>query len=300
MRRSHPPTLLKLTERTIVDERLFQPGDFVLVAVSGGPDSMALLHVMAKLASRFRVRVAAHGVNHGLRAAAADELALAGRFAEQLGVPFSSTNVQVAPGANLMARAREARYHALDEALARRSEQGGDGVGAEHRFIATGHHADDRAETMLIRLVRGTGPAGLAVLPARSSHLIRPLVRARRTDIAAHVERHRIPHAHDPTNRDPRFLRTRVRHELLPLFEQISPRIVEHLCDLADAMGELGSPDRGAVPEVVDGQRLGRAQRTELTRALRNRNRAARVPLPGGKIATIDLSSRRIVLIQGR
>ena len=299
MRRSHPPTLLKLAERTIVDERLFLRGDFVLVAVSGGPDSMALLHVMAKLAARFRVRVAAHGVNHGLRAAAADELALAGRFASQLGVPFSSTHVQVAPGANLMARAREARYRALDEALGRWTEQGGSG-GADRRFIATGHHADDRAETMLIRLLRGTGPAGLAVLPARASHLIRPLVRARRTDIAAHVERHRIPHAHDPTNRDPRFLRTRVRHELLPLFEQISPRIVEHLCDLAEAMGELGSPDRGAVPEVVDGQRLGRAQRTELTRALRNRNRAARVPLPGGKIATIDLSSRRIVLIQGR
>jgi tRNA(Ile)-lysidine synthase len=300
MRRSHPPTLLKLAERTIVDERLFKPGDFVLVAVSGGPDSMALLHVMAKLAPRLRVRVAAHGVDHGLRAAAADELALAGRFASQFGVPFSSTHVQVAPGANLMARARDARYRALEGALARWIERDGGGAGAEHRYIATGHHADDRAETMLIRLLRGTGPAGLAVLAPRSSHLIRPLVRARRTDILAHVERHRVPHAQDPTNHDPRFLRTRVRHELLPLFEEISPRIVEHLCELADAMGELESPDRDAVPGVLDGQKLGRAQRTELTRALRNRNRAARVPLPGGKIATIDLSSRRIVLIQGR
>jgi hypothetical protein len=80
----------------------------------------------------------------------------------------------------------------------------------------------------------------------------------------------------------------------------MSPRIVEHLCELAEAMGELKSPVRDAVPEILEGQRLGRAQRTELARALRDRNRAARVPLSGGKIATIDLSTRRIVLIQGR
>jgi tRNA(Ile)-lysidine synthase len=149
-------------------------------------------------------------------------------------------------------------------------------------------------------LLRGTGPAGLAVLPPRSAHLIRPLIRARRTDIVAHVDRHRIPHAHDPTNRDPRFLRSRVRHELLPLLADLSPRIVEHLCELADASRPLGSGGGDEVPEVLDGQRLGRAQRTLLARALQNRNRAARVPLPGGKIAAIDLSTRRIVLIKAR
>src|SRR5262245_9468942 len=74
VRRSHPPTLLKIAERTVAEERLLEAGDFVLVAVSGGPDSMALLHVLAKLAPRIGARVAAHGVDHGLRAAAADEL----------------------------------------------------------------------------------------------------------------------------------------------------------------------------------------------------------------------------------
>jgi tRNA(Ile)-lysidine synthase len=294
MKRSHPPTLLKIVRRTIIDERLFTKGDFVLVAVSGGPDSMALLHVLAKLAPSVGARLAAHGVDHGLRPDAARELALAEQFASALGVPFSTTRVEVRPGPNLMARAREARYAALEAALA--SEP----AAAVGRFIATGHHADDRAETVLIRLLRGTGPAGLAVLPPGSAHLIRPLIRARRSDIVTHIGRHHVPFAEDPTNRNPRFLRTRVRHELVPMLVELSPRIVEHLCDLADSSRAPPVSVDSAVPDVVEGQRLGRAQRTELARALAHRNRRARVPLPGDKIAMVDLSSRKIVLIKAR
>ena len=299
MTRSHPPTLLKIAERTLADEDLFAPGDCVVCAVSGGPDSMALLHVLAKLAPRRRVHLAAHAIDHGLRPAAAEEIAIAERMACDLGVAFSSTRLEVRPGSNLMARAREARYAALGNALAAWTEQNGRKEPLVRGFIATGHHADDRAETVLMRLLRGTGPLGLAVLPPRSERLIRPFVRARRSDVIAHVVRHRIPHAHDPTNRDPRFLRTRVRLEAMPLLEQLSPRIVEHLCDIADATCEIQSLDPGIVPGILDGHRLGRAQRTELSRALRNRNHRVRVPLPGGKIATVDLSTRKIMLIEG-
>jgi len=172
------------------------------------------------------------------------------------------------------------------------------GEPTRQRYLATAHHADDRAETALIRLLRGTGPQGLAVLPARSSHLLRPLIRARRVDILRHVERHDVPFAQDPTNLDPRFLRTRVRHELLPLMTELSPRIVEHLCDLADATGSGSSLDDPPVPSMVEGICLGKAQRISLARALRNRNSRVRVPLPGGKIAGIDLSSHRIVLMK--
>lgn len=296
MRSSHPPSLLKLAQRTIVDERLLGQGDFVLVAVSGGPDSMALLHVMAKLAPRLGVRVAAHGVDHGLRAAAAEELAMVERFAFELGVPFSSTRVEVRAGGNLMARARQARYQALVAALSVDSTPAPPGA----RRLATAHHADDRAETVLMRLLRGTGPVGLAVLPARAGQLIRPFLRARRAAILAHIDRHHIPYAHDPTNRDPRFLRTRVRSELLPLAAQLSPRIVEHLCELADAAVELCRAGEGEVPAAIDGHRLGRAQRAALARAFKNKNREARVPLSGGHIAAVDLSSQKIMLIKGK
>ena len=101
-------------------------------------------------------------------------------------------------------------------------------------------------------------------------------------------------------NRDPRFLRIRVRREVLPLLAELSPRIVEHLCALADATFERESPAEEAIPDIWEGLRLGRAQRLELARALKNRNRAARVPLSGGRIAAVDLSSRKIVLIKAK
>ena len=121
-----------------------------------------------------------------------------------LDVPFARTRVAVARGGNLQARARAARWDALRVAASR--------SGADR--IATGHHADDRAETLIMRLLRGTTARGLAVLPPvdrRDGVRVRPLYRARRLDVEAHVARHRLPCARDPSNEDPRFLRTRVR-----------------------------------------------------------------------------------------
>jgi tRNA(Ile)-lysidine synthase len=224
MPRSHPPTLITLARAALRENDIAPRGSRVLVAVSGGPDSMALLHVLSLLRHKLAFGLFAHGVDHGLREESASELDLAEAFARSLAVPFGRTRVAVAPGGNLQARARTARWEALRGAASR--------AGADR--IATGHHADDRAETLLMRLLRGTGPGGLAVLPPRDGERIRPLYRARRADVQAHVSRHHIPHVTDPSNRDPRFLRTRVRHELLPLLERLSPRVVEHLCSLAD------------------------------------------------------------------
>jgi tRNA(Ile)-lysidine synthase len=298
VRRSHPPSLLRLVERLVRDERLFARDDVVLCACSGGPDSTALLHALARLRENVGHTLVAHGVDHGLREEAAAELALAARLAETLGVPFAVTRLQVPEGANLQARARAARY----EALARAAEAAG------ARAIATGHTADDRAETVLLRLLRGAGPRGLAVLPprapvpgpsysesaarARGLELVRPLLRARRADVLAHLERHELPFARDPSNADARFLRVRVRHELVPLLEDLSPRVVEHLAALADM---LAAP---AVDDTLDG--LGRAQRLAVERARRLGRRSVRLRLPGGREVEATFPDGRIVLIESR
>jgi tRNA(Ile)-lysidine synthase len=279
--RSHPPTLLRLAERVVCDEGLFGRGDVVLCACSGGPDSTALLHVLAKLRPRLHHAVVAHGVDHGLREGAASELALVGGVAEGLGVPFETSRVQIAKGASLQARARTARHEALGRAATL----------AGARVIAMGHTADDRAETLLLRLLRGAGPQGLAVLPARArgvvpgqADLVRPLLHARRADVLAHLARHGVPFAHDPSNADPRFARARVRGELLPLMETLSPTIVEHLCALADMLATERNPGELAG--------LGRAQRLAVERARKLGRSSVALRLAGGREVTVQLPAR--------
>lgn len=283
MTRSHPPTLLTLARRALDEARVTGTNASILVAVSGGPDSMALLHVLSRLAPRARLSVTAHGVDHGLRAAAGGELSLARELADALGVPFGVTRVDVGRGGNLQARAREARYAALREA--------GRACGAD--FIATAHHAGDRAETVLLRLLRGAGPAGLAVLPARSGNLLRPFIRASRPAILAHMARHAVPYATDPSNVDPQFLRVRVRQELLPLMEELSPGVANHLCALADALiPTISQPfSEGGAPAP-----LPRSVRLALEELERTRSRTMRVLLPGGLVATYDRTQATIIV----
>ena len=157
MARSHPPTLLTTLSATLRRGCSVQRGDHILVAVSGGGDSQSLLHALARLAPKLGLVLSAHGVDHGLRPEASAELDMAQELAGDLGVAFGRSQLSVRPGANLMHRARRARYQALRQAAA--------DVGAG--LIATAHHADDRAETVLLRLLRGAGPeiAGGQPLP---------------------------------------------------------------------------------------------------------------------------------------
>ncbi|HEY6561234.1 MAG TPA: tRNA lysidine(34) synthetase TilS [Polyangiaceae bacterium] len=276
MPRSHPPTLLTLVRRTLKEECGVRPGEHILLAVSGGSDSTALLHALARLAPRLELRVSAHAVNHGLRPEAAREIEQAQALATRLGVPFAATRVHVELEGNLQAQARKARYAALRRAML---ETGAD-------YVATAHHADDRGETVLMRLLRGAGPRGLCVLPARSGFLLRPMMRVRKTAVQAHLTRHHLTFARDPSNEDSRFLRTRVRRELLPLLESMAPAIVDHLNMLADALAS------GPPPTIVDGNgkavSLGRAQIAALRRASAQRAGLCRIRLSGGRELTID------------
>jgi tRNA(Ile)-lysidine synthase len=286
-RRSHPPSLIRHAERIVRDEGLFTRGDLVLCACSGGPDSTALLHVLAMLRDRLGHALAAHGVDHGLRAEAPAELEGVGAIARKLRVPFDVTRVEVARGPNLQARARAARHEALASAAS----------AAGARVVAMGHTADDRAETFLLRLLRGSGPRGLAVLPPRAPSplrggpdLVRPLLHARRADVLAHLERHGVPYASDPSNLDPRFARVRVRRDLVPLLEELSPSIVNHLGALADMLEaeDLAGPL----------QALGRAQRLAVERARRLGRGSVRLRLAGGREVEVTFPEGRIVLTE--
>jgi tRNA(Ile)-lysidine synthase len=290
--RSHPPSLRTLVERLVRDEGLFARGEIVLCACSGGPDSTALLHTLALLRKRIGHEVVAHGVDHGLRPEAAAELGLAQQVAASVGVPFTITQLQVEPGGNLQARARTARLQALAAAAA----------AAGAAAIATGHTADDRAETWLLRLLRGSGPRGLAVLPPvaplpvplpeglaeKAPMLIRPLLRARRADVLAHLDRHRLAFAQDPSNADPRYTRVRVRRELVPLLEDLSPGVVDHLCSLADMLAAEADP--------LASLGLGRAQRQAIERAQRLGRKSVELRIRGGRSVDATFPGGQIVL----
>lgn len=271
-RGSHPPTLTTLALRALRD--VLGADRAIVVAVSGGPDSQALLDVLARLRPKLQLDLRAHGVDHGLRPGAARELDRAAALADALEVPFSRTRLRVADGGNLQARAREARYAAL------RTVAGG-------ALVATAHHADDRAETVLIRLLRGGGTSALGVLPARSGQLIRPLIRARRSDVLLHLERHEIGYATDPSNVDPRFLRTRVRSEVLPLLAQLDPRIVEHLGALADEVAASETEDAGPALALPRPTRDALAHLLVQAQTAPQRAAKAQILLPGGLVLSV-------------
>jgi tRNA(Ile)-lysidine synthase len=174
-------------------------GTAVTCAVSGGPDSLALL-VLAVAAG---CRVEAVHVDHGLRPGSDAEAGVVAAAAERFGAGFRSVAVEVIDGPNLEARARAARLAALGPAA------------------LTGHTADDRAETVLLHLLRGAGPAGMGGI-ARSA--TKPLLDLRRHETEALCGALGLEPVRDPSNDDPRFARNRVRHELLPLLADIGRR----------------------------------------------------------------------------
>ena len=176
-------------------------GTAVTCAVSGGADSLALL----VLAVEARCLVTAVHVDHGLRDGSAAEADVVAAVAERFGVAFESRRVTVAPGPNLEARARAARYGALPA------------------DVCTGHTADDQAETVLLNLVRGAGLRGLGGM---RSGVRRPLLALRRDETRAVCRSVGLVPLDDPMNADQRFTRVRVRHEVLPLLADIASRDV--------------------------------------------------------------------------
>ncbi len=237
------PDTAELLERC----RFPPPGTYAVCGFSGGADSTALV-VLAQAAG---CRVTAVHVDHGLRDSAAHDAAIAQATAAHLDVSFRHVRVDLVDGPNLEARARDARRQAL----------GPDAL--------LGHTADDQAETLLLALLRGSGAAGLAAIEPGRRH---PILALRRSETEGLCHSLDLAVADDPTNRDPRFRRNRVRRELLPLLDDIAERDVTPL--LTRAADLLRADDQfleelAAAIDPTDAAVLAAAPRPIASRAVR-------------------------------
>jgi tRNA(Ile)-lysidine synthase len=236
--------MLSTILRTIRTHALVERGDVVIVAVSGGIDSMALLDALSRLAPRLGIRLEVATVDHGLRAEARAEANLVRARATALSLPWHDLRVDAAAArrtrASLQDAARRVRLGALEELAGRRGAR-----------VALAHQSDDQAETVLFRVVRGTGLAGLAGIPYRRGPFIRPLLDVSRAQVARYAARLALSFVEDPSNADPRFARARVRHRLLPLLAAENPRVREALIGLAAAARMAGPRPRDALPPDI-------------------------------------------------
>jgi tRNA(Ile)-lysidine synthase len=224
--------MLKRIRKTIADCSLLERGDHLLVAVSGGPDSVALLRAMVLLSSEYDLQLTTAHLNHGLRGVEAKkEEAFVRRLCAGMGIACICKTIDIrmlqkGRGMSLEEIGREERYRYLDET----AEICGAGK------IATGHHRDDQAETVLINLLRGCGPEGLkGIPPVRDGRIIRPLLHVGRGEILEFLDREGLSYMTDISNLSPLFLRNRIRHELIPeLTLRYNPGIVEALSHTAE------------------------------------------------------------------
>ena len=226
--------LLSRIERTVTAHRLFQSSDRMIVAVSGGIDSVVLLHLLTALRSRWKLTLHIAHLDHGLRDGSRDDADFVRGLGEQWRVPVTTARIEVKrrceqEGWSLEDGARRLRYQFLLEVARKQSAS----------RIVVAHTADDQAETVLMRLMRGTGLAGLGAMPMTRTfeelELVRPLLDVWRRDIVAYREVMSLPYREDDTNANTHFLRNRVRHELLPLLERTyNPNIKQVLTNLAE------------------------------------------------------------------
>lgn len=203
----------------------------ILLALSGGADSVALFHALAALRERFGYRLAAAHFNHHLRGDESDrDQAFVCDLCTRAQIELVVGHAEDLGGCNLEERARELRYRFLHSAA--------DRIGAGH--IALAHHADDQAETFLMRLLRGTGVAGLGAMAEASGRLVRPMLSLGRGEIIDYLNAIGARFVTDSTNCSPAILRNRLRAELIPMLERdYVPGVAQRLGELADEMRSL-------------------------------------------------------------
>jgi len=213
--------MLTAFQNHIKSNQLFEPTDKILLAVSGGKDSMAMLHLF--VAAKMSIGVA--HCNFQLRAKAADEDEnFVKQTCQQLNIPFHSIRFDTADYAekhkiSTQMAARELRYNWFEE------------IKTTHHYhsIATAHHQNDVAETMLINLTKGSGLSGLHGIKAKNNHVIRPLLCFTTDEIQQYISTHQISYREDQSNASVKYVRNKIRHEVLPKLAEINPNIIETL-----------------------------------------------------------------------
>jgi tRNA(Ile)-lysidine synthase len=224
--------LLEKVKLTIDRFGMLKAGERVLVAVSGGPDSVCLLSVLLSLSTELGISLHIAHLDHMFRGReSADESLFLERLAEKLGTPVTIEQFDVPAfcrerGVSSQAGAREVRYGFLHRVA--------ETIGASR--IATGHTAEDQAETFLMRLLRGAGVTGLSAIPPVRENIIRPLIEVTRDDVLEYLKSSGLEYVSDPSNSKPVYTRNRIRMEVLPVLKRFNPRIVETLAFTADLL----------------------------------------------------------------
>lgn len=243
-RRKRRPSTRPLLLRRLAEElvALELGGQHLAIAASGGVDSTALAWALAELTPRHRCTLSILHVNHSLRGAESDaDEAFVEQLAAKLGAGFATKRVtprivrQGADSSRSRPTIQEAARRLRDRALRAMATD----LGAQR--IATAHTADDQAETVLLRLLRGSGPAGLGGIAPRSEDgvVVRPLLRTTRAEVLAYAAARNLDWREDPSNADPSYARSRLRHRWLPgLREAFNPQLLRALGDLAEAVRE--------------------------------------------------------------
>lgn len=224
---------IQQVKRFCQQEKLWQKGDGILVAVSGGPDSLGLLYFLKSIAKEEGLRLGCCCVNHHLRGEATAEAAYVEKVSHSLGIPFFLRQVDVKAAqqegkGSLETAARELRYAALREV----KEKG------HFQSIALAHHANDQAETVLFHLLRGSGSRGLAGISPKREDLIRPFLAVTKAEIESFLASFSCPSCHDATNDIPDATRNKIRLQLMPKLLEYNPNLVSSLGHTADILRE--------------------------------------------------------------
>lgn len=216
---------LKRVQNTVATHHLWGPQDSFIVAVSGGADSLCLLDVLFLLSQKRPFPLHIAHVNYRLRGEDSDrDEACVKARAERYSLSLSLLHPKKTSPANLEEKLRDIRYHFFEKIRLQKKAT----------LIAVAHQEDDQAETFLLRLLRGSGMQGLSAMRPKNGFLVRPLIDMNRTDILRYLKERGISYRTDTSNTDPRFLRNRLRHSLIPLLEkEYQPNIKKILADTA-------------------------------------------------------------------